>query len=408
EEHEGVILPADLVDEVILSWIGLELSLGPHRLALLVVFFGRDKLLIDPGSIIGSVAVIMAIGLTAVALRLYVRATTEPPLAEDDYFILVALVSTAPSPSHIALLSSAGRWHCHLLPHQRALGWRQAPLDRHYRPVHATVPNDLCLRHRLHQLHLRHKGLHHALLPAHVRHQPRLVVFALAVLHWAEVTVTWLAGCRPVSYHWRQYTDPDAVGECIDAPVFYLANGCIGLVVDVAILLVPIPTVYKLKLALSQKIMVCGILLLGSFVCVASAVRIVMMYRLVNAAGFTWAMSNVFIWSCCEPFVGIICACLPTYAPLVRRGRGARRLRHAGGSGSDGHYSSSKSNGSRHEWSVRGAFDKKLGDDEMELTTNVLGGHQNHQNHARITSMGSETGAPKILIQRDFSWSASR
>lgn len=143
-------------------------------------------------------------------------------------------------------------------------------------------------------------------------------------------------------------------------------------------------------------------------VCVASAVRIVMMYRLVNAAGFTWAMSNVFIWSCCEPFVGIICACLPTYAPLVRRGRGARRLRHAGGSGSDGHYSSSKSNGSRHEWSVRGAFDKKLGDDEMELTTNVLGGHQNHQNHARITSMGSETGAPKILIQRDFSWSASR
>ena len=68
------------------------------------------------------------------------------------------------------------------------------------------------------------------------------IVFALAVLHWLEVTVTWLAGCRPISYYWRQYTDPTAVGHCIDAPIFFLVNGCIGMLIDVAILLVPIPT----------------------------------------------------------------------------------------------------------------------------------------------------------------------
>ncbi|KEY74717.1 hypothetical protein S7711_05466 [Stachybotrys chartarum IBT 7711] len=352
---------------------------------------GVDLTETQDGSIIGSVAVMMAIGLTAVALRLYVRATTGPRLAEDDYFILVALllgVGTA-----ICCLISVpwgGGKHLWIVTTDQ--------FTRLYQTTYAFVIVYIsCISATKVSIMLFYRRMFGTNLVWHV-------VFALAVLHWAEVTVTWLAGCRPVSYYWRQYTDPDAVGECIDAPVFYLANGCIGLVVDVAILLVPIPTVYKLKMALSQKIMVCGILLLGSFVCVASAVRIVMMYRLVNAADFTWAMSNVFIWSCCEPFVGIVCACLPTYAPLVRRGRGARRLRHAGGSGSDGHYSSSKSNGSRHEWSVRGAFDKKLGDDEMELTTNVLGGEQNH---ARITSLGSETGAAKILIQRDFSWSAS-
>lgn len=29
-------------------------------------------------------------------------------------------------------------------------------------------------------------------------------------------------------------------------------------------------------------------------------------------------MGAVFVWSCVEPFVGIFCACLPTYPPLLR------------------------------------------------------------------------------------------
>lgn len=37
-----------------------------------------------------------------------------------------------------------------------------------------------------------------------------------------------------------------------------------------------------------------------------------------HAQDFTWAMSQVFIWSCVEPLIGIVCACLPTYGPLVR------------------------------------------------------------------------------------------
>ena len=68
------------------------------------------------------------------------------------------------------------------------------------------------------------------------------LVFGLTIAHWAEVTITWLAGCRPIDYYWRQYTDPTATGSCIDAPLFYFCNGIIGLVIDVAILLVPTPT----------------------------------------------------------------------------------------------------------------------------------------------------------------------
>jgi len=68
------------------------------------------------------------------------------------------------------------------------------------------------------------------------------VVLGLTCAHWAEVTITWLAGCQPTEYYWKQYTDPAATGKCIDAPLFYFVNGIIGLVIDVAILLVPTPT----------------------------------------------------------------------------------------------------------------------------------------------------------------------
>lgn len=68
------------------------------------------------------------------------------------------------------------------------------------------------------------------------------IVFGLTILHGLEVSITWLSGCRPVSYYWRQYTDPTAVGSCINASLFYFINGIIGMVIDISILLVPIPT----------------------------------------------------------------------------------------------------------------------------------------------------------------------
>lgn len=113
------------------------------------------------------------------------------------------------------------------------------------------------------------------------------IVLTLTICHGLEVNITWLSGCRPVDYYWKQYTDPTAQGTCIDASLFYFINGIIGLFIDVSILLVPVPTskseptllqgncitfssqltllaVWKLKMPPTKKIFVGGILLLGS------------------------------------------------------------------------------------------------------------------------------------------------
>ena len=176
-------------------------------------------------------------------------------------------------------------------------------------------------------------------------------------------------------------------------------------------------------------------------VCIASAIRIVMMEQLVKSPDFTWAMSKVFIWSCCEPFVGIVCACLPTYAPLVRQ------LWRRAGISSYENYGSEKGGtkarlSSKLLSSTRGApRDKKDGhrdlegqtfsgtrmaEDEIELTADIIS-HKQHppsssssatgktaiggldtlpqaELNGVLTGAGAGAGRGEIMVRKDFSW----
>jgi hypothetical protein len=81
--------------------------------------------------------------------------------------------------------------------------------------------------------------------------------------YWVTVCVTILVACRPIPYFWTRYTDPTAVGTCIDVPSFFFGNGIAAMLIDVMILVVPIPVVNSLNMHRGQKKAVIGILLLG-------------------------------------------------------------------------------------------------------------------------------------------------
>lgn len=149
-----------------------------------------------------------------------------------------------------------------------------------------------------------------------------------------------------------------------------------------------------------------------------------MMNQLVKSPDFTWAMSKVFIWSCCEPFIGIVCACLPTYAPLVRKWWTASHSRRdnsykisepkgnsngmsgkpqvLGGSG----YISDKP--SRREWSrgLHSMGDTTLrGDDEIELTVDISGREISRGKESPDGMVGYKN---EIMVRKDFSWERSQ
>ena len=66
--------------------------------------------------------------------------------------------------------------------------------------------------------------------------------------------------CKPISYFW----DKTIPGSCIDQIQFYKWNGVANLLIDFMILSLTIPMVWRLKIALRQKVTLSGIFLLGT------------------------------------------------------------------------------------------------------------------------------------------------
>ncbi|KAI5467618.1 hypothetical protein BGZ63DRAFT_371683 [Mariannaea sp. PMI_226] len=184
--------------------------------------------------------------------------------------------------------------------------------------------------------------------------------------------ITMAFACRPISFYWNQYLG--AKGTCIDTHLFFLVLGIVNMTNDIVVLIVPIPRILQLHLNKRSKASIVGIMLLGSFVCVASIVRIYYLNGLFKNLDATWWMGPSFAWSSIEPSVAIISACLPTLAPLFRLGR--KR-----GTNSSPYYVSNRSGqsgtGNPHSRNVVGRFNaghSRIDDDEVELTYKVQGG----------------------------------
>ncbi|PYI06949.1 hypothetical protein BO78DRAFT_367638 [Aspergillus sclerotiicarbonarius CBS 121057] len=257
-----------------------------------------------------AVITMFCLGFVAVVLRFITRLALRNPFRVDDWLILVSLVFVGA----MAGLSIAGGtfgagqhvW-AETLPglttifkilftytfvYAAGCSAYKLSILCFYRRVFVVIHQDLSFR------------------------LPILLGFALALSYPVIVWVAMGNGCRPLSYFWNQFSG--ASGTCIQTDTFFLATAIINMVNDMVVLAVPFPQIAKLQMNPRKKLAVCAILALGSFVCVASAVRIYVLYQFTQARDVTWMMGPVFIWSSIEPSVAIVCACLPHLAPLAR------------------------------------------------------------------------------------------
>ncbi|KAI4260462.1 MAG: hypothetical protein L6R42_004053 [Xanthoria sp. 1 TBL-2021] len=99
---------------------------------------------------------------------------------------------------------------------------------------------------------------------------------------------------------------------------FFRFANIANLLTDILILAMPIPIVWSLQLDRHKKIGVCGLFLLGGFVCIASIMRFYYLESVGKGADPTWDNVDVTIWSTVEPCIGVVCACLPIMGPFLR------------------------------------------------------------------------------------------
>ncbi|KAH7303060.1 hypothetical protein B0I35DRAFT_447289 [Stachybotrys elegans] len=94
----------------------------------------------------------------------------------------------------------------------------------------------------------------------------------------------------------------------------------INLVLEIILLAIPQTRVWKLQLSKKNKIAVSLVFLLGGFVCVTSAIRVVY-FTQIDAADITYEFTIPGIWVCVEMNTAIICACLPVIYSIFRTHR---------------------------------------------------------------------------------------
>ncbi|EFX02932.1 pth11-like integral membrane protein [Grosmannia clavigera kw1407] len=220
--------------------------------------------------------------------------------------------------------------------------------------------------------------------------------------------ITMACACRPVSYYWTQYTGGQ--GSCINVELFFLVLGIVNMINDVIILIVPIPSIWVLQMNSKTKASVIGIMMLGSLVCLASIFRIYYLNGLAHHIDATWWMGPGMAWSCIEPLVAIISACLPTLAPLFRLGR--NKDSSGKNSGSEGNDQSNPVNSQSGRYVLSSTIRAnggrtRLNDDEVELTCTA--GRGDHA--TRLGSTGSsdeEVEDGGITVQTQVSVVASQ
>ncbi|KAL4780315.1 hypothetical protein BJX76DRAFT_364423 [Aspergillus varians] len=227
----------------------------------------------------------------AVVLRMITRVKVQKiPLEADDWFIVASLVPT------YAVLA------CTIVGGTYGLG----------KHVWIVSMDDIT---RINQTHFAYVLIYVWAIP--------LIKFSILYFYrriFGMTKMMWLCAFLTVGYFVACTIAFSACFHCaFDLYPFYVGNAPANVFTDLLILVVPIPLIWKLQMRRVQKVLISGIFLLGSLVCIASLIRIYSMVPLKASLDVTWIMGNVYVWSSVEPCMGILCACLPTLQPLIRR-----------------------------------------------------------------------------------------
>ncbi|KAI1207205.1 uncharacterized protein F4807DRAFT_462934 [Annulohypoxylon truncatum] len=263
-------------------------------------------------------AVTLFFAILSVVLRWTARRLSTVRLQADDYVVSVALVLCIVTAILNVLFGPAGSGH-HVWSLTREIVTDGFRLGFVYTfmwalTVSVTKLSIILLYRRLFVFHRT---------PFRTWLNILVAIIALQIL---AVVISNVTVCRPLDYLWNRFSDPTAQGSCFDQLLFLLITGIINACIDLILLITPIPQIMKLELSIKKRVGVCGIMLLGCLVCIASWIRVYYLVQFRRTVDTTWMSGEAATWSSIESSFGIVSACLPTLRPLYLKVRSSGRL----------------------------------------------------------------------------------
>ncbi|KAL2194340.1 hypothetical protein P885DRAFT_43209 [Corynascus similis CBS 632.67] len=254
-------------------------------------------------TVIGIVAFCLAWATVMVCARLWTRGVIIKKLGVDDYMCVVGLLATYGSGIAIAHMTRYG-----LGRHVEVMELANIPL---YLRVNFYVPIVMCCSALLF-LKMTFLCQYYRVLA--VQHMRRVYIGSMVIVGgWALSQV--LVGifiCQPVLGFW----DKSVPSKCIPNIPQWHINAAGNIATDIAVFALPLPALWRLRIARPAKAALLAVFSLGFFTVVISIVRIRYL-RLFE--DFPWENVASSLWSVGELTSALTCACLPTLRPLVVR-----------------------------------------------------------------------------------------
>ena len=83
---------------------------------------------------------------------------------------------------------------------------------------------------------------------------------ALVIAYWFSTVVRMFFLCSPFAYTWDKTV---ANGSCVNLPAAYLSVSIINLILDVMVIILPMPMLWRLQMPTSKKVVISGVFGIG-------------------------------------------------------------------------------------------------------------------------------------------------
>ncbi|WYZ39944.1 hypothetical protein EsH8_IV_000285 [Colletotrichum jinshuiense] len=144
-------------------------------------------------------------------------------------------------------------------------------------------------------------------------------------LMWVFLILLWTQ-CRPIWHYWTLFAD---WGNCISEWPPLAGQGITTVLTDIAVYLLPMPTLFRLQMPRSQRISLIILFGLGTVVVIAGIMRTYWVLRVEiryvedPSYDLTWDGFNIWVWTALEANLAIVCGCAPTLRRLFTTGKEA-------------------------------------------------------------------------------------
>lgn len=166
----------------------------------------------------------------------------------------------------------------------------------------------------------------------------RQILWALFALAWIVWQISWpmaIFQCKPVSAAWGEPGDCTSGQQVILNGSYFVSSA--NIFTDISTALVPAFLLRHIQIPKKAKIATVGILSLGVFAGVATAIRIGYTWAYTTPVDKYYTIAKIVILTVLECDIGIICGSLPMLRPLSKR--------FYSNSGSSGRYGTGRSGG---------------------------------------------------------------